>query len=52
MIDKQIDMLRSIIRDEIYLIVEAQKVDRPFDVGEKRLNNLWQTFKDSFNGLN
>jgi len=46
--DKQIDMLRSIIRDEIYLIVEAQKVDRPFDVGEKRLNHMWDAFKRTF----
>ena len=48
MTDKQIDFLRSIIRDEIYLIVEAQIVDRSFDVGEKRLNNMWDAFKRTF----
>jgi N12 class adenine-specific DNA methylase len=48
MTDRQIDFLRSIIQDEIYSIVEAQKVDRPFDVGEKRLNHMWDAFKRTF----
>ncbi len=52
MTDTQLNLLRSIIQNEIYLIVEAQKVERSFKVEEQHLNNLWQKFKDSFNGLN
>jgi hypothetical protein len=52
MINTQLNLLRSIIRNEIYLIVEAQKVERSFKVEEQQLDNLWQTFRDSFNGLN
>jgi hypothetical protein len=48
MTDRQIDFLRSIIRDEIYLIVEAQKVERSFEVGEQRLDHMWQAFKRTF----
>tara|TARA_R110000868_G_scaffold123185_3_gene326377 strand:- start:2662 stop:2814 length:153 start_codon:yes stop_codon:yes gene_type:complete len=50
MTNTQLNILRSIIQGEIYLIVEAQKVERSFKVEEQRLNDLWQDFKDSFDG--
>ena len=52
MTNTQLNILRSVIQGEIYLIVEAQKVERSFKVEEQRLNNLWQDLKDSFNNLN
>jgi hypothetical protein len=48
MTDKQIDLLRSIIREEIYLIVEAQKVERSFKIEKHKLNQMWETFKRTF----
>jgi len=48
MTDKQIESLRSIIREEIYLIIEAQKVERSFDVEVKTLDHMWDAFKRTF----
>jgi len=48
MTDKQIDLLRSIIRKEIYLVVEAQKVERSFKVEEHNLDQMWETFERTF----
>jgi len=52
MINSQLNLLRSIIQKETYLIVEAQKVERSFKVEEQHLNDLWQTFRDSFDDSN
>lgn len=51
MTDKQLVLLRNIIQEQIYLAIEKQKVERSFAIEEERLNDLWQKFKDSFNGL-
>ena len=53
MTDKQLVLLRNIIQEQIYLAIEHQKnVERSFAIEEKCLDDLWQKFKDSFNGSN
>ena len=52
MTDKQLVLLRNIIQEQIYLAIEYRKVERSFAIEEKCLDDLWQKFKDSFNGSN
>jgi hypothetical protein len=48
MISTQLDLLRSIIQEEIYLILETQKVERSFKVEQEHLNQMWRAFKETF----
>ena len=53
MTDKQLVLLRNIIQEQIHLAIEHhENIERSFAIEEKCLNDLWQKFKDSFNGSN
>jgi hypothetical protein len=51
MTEQQLVLLRNIIQEQIHLAIEYRKVERSFAIEEKCLDDLWQKFKDSFNGL-
>ena len=51
MTEQQLVLLRNIIQEQIHLAIEYRKVERSFAIKEKCLDDLWQKFKDSFNGL-
>ena len=48
MTDTQLDLLRAIIKEEIYLILETRKVERSFKVEQESLNQMWRSFKETF----
>ena len=53
MTDQQLVLLRNIIQEQIHLAIEHhENIERSFAIEEKCLDDLWQKFKDSFNGLN
>jgi len=51
MIDKQIEQLRYIIQEEIETAINTREAGYSSLREEKSLDDLWQKFKDSFNGL-
>ena len=53
MTNQQLVLLRNIIQEQIYLAIKHhENIDweRSFATEEKCLDDLWQDFKESFNG--
>ena len=51
MTDQQLEQLRYTIQEEIENAINTKEAGYSSLREEKRLDDLWQKFKDSFNGL-